>query len=339
MADSYSGARVLITGGTGSFGRSMVSHLLGRDVGQIRVLSRDETKQHEMRLALSDRRLEFQLGDVRDATSVRSAVSGADLVLHAAALKQVPSCELFPMQAVMTNVLGTDNLLRAASELGVASVVCLSTDKAVAPVNAMGMTKALMEKLVRASALAGPNTTTASAVRYGNVLYSRGSVVPTFVKQVFEGQDLTVTDPAMTRFLMPQADAVALVDFAFFHADPGDRFIRKSVAATVGDLASAVNILFGRSDRVVEIGVRPGEKLHETLATERELAFAEDIGDYLRLRLDTGDVHHEVGSRPRGTAQGYRSDNAERLGVEQICELFETLPEIKDSLDQWAQRH
>ncbi|NNL48377.1 MAG: polysaccharide biosynthesis protein, partial [Acidimicrobiia bacterium] len=256
--DDVTNATVLITGGTGSFGRTMVDHLLTTDVDLIRILSRDEAKQHDMRVAYADSRLEFHVGDVRDARSVARASAGVDLVFHAAALKQVPSCEFFPMQAMWTNVVGSANVIEAAQAAGAKSVVCLSTDKAVMPINAMGMSKAMMEKVAVASARASDHDTTVSIVRYGNVLYSRGSVVPLFVEQILADRRVTVTDPEMTRFLLPLQQAVELVMFALLEAEPGDIFIRKAGAATIGDLASATGAALGRNVAMETIGVRHG---------------------------------------------------------------------------------
>ncbi len=264
---------VLVTGGTGSFGSTMIRRLLETDVREVRVLSRDELKQHELRQALGDPRVRFYLGDVRDEDSVRRATRGVDFVFHAAALKQVPSCEFFPLEAVRTNILGSANVIEAADANGVQSVVCLGTDKAAYPVNAMGMSKALMEKVAQAFARNNPTArTTVSTVRYGNVMMSRGSVIPLFVEQVRTSTPMTLTDPGMTRFLMSLDDAVHLVEHAFEHARPGDLFIRKAPASTVGDLARAVAVAMGREPDLTVIGTRHGEKVYETLATREELA-------------------------------------------------------------------
>lgn len=344
--NDYTNKTVLITGGTGSFGTTISRHLLDRGIGEIRILSRDEAKQHHMRVTFNDARLQFHIGDVRDPLSLDRVTAGADMVFHAAALKQVPSCEFFPIEAVMTNVLGSSNVLDAAHRHQVKSVVCLSTDKAVLPVNAMGMTKALMEKTAQAvarSASSDTSETIVSTVRFGNVLYSRGSVVPLFVDKIFRSEALTVTDPEMTRFLLPLGRAVELVEFAFFNADRGDTFVKKSAAATIGDLASAVNDLFGNPVEIQEIGVRHGEKLFETLATEAELENAEDLGEYWRLRMDSRSLNYadyfEVGSRtPRDDVQDYHSHNAPRLDVASIQELLVSLPEVRNALDEWAAR-
>jgi len=333
MSANVTGTTVLVTGGTGSFGSTMVRRLLTQNVGEVRVLSRDEAKQDEMRRALGDPRAKFYLGDVRDYGSVADAMRGVDLVFHAAALKQVPSCEFFPSQAVRTNVTGSANVIEAAAACGVRSVVCLSTDKAVYPINAMGMTKALMEKTAQAFARNNPDSSTVvSIVRYGNVLYSRGSVVPLFVEQVKGGRPLTVTDPKMTRFLMSLTESVELVEYAFANAQPGDLFVRKAPASTVKDLALAVAKVFGVEPNVATIGTRHGEKLYETLLSREEMASAEDRGPCLRVPLDTRSLDYglyfEEGDRRTTEVDDYTSHNAERLGVDAVFELLSSLPEI-----------
>jgi UDP-N-acetylglucosamine 4,6-dehydratase len=325
---------VLVTGGTGSFGSTMVRRLLGTDVREVRVLSRDELKQHEMREALGDSRVRFYLGDVRDEDSVRRATRGVDFVFHAAALKQVPSCEFFPLEAVRTNVLGSANVIEAANANGVHSVVCLGTDKAAYPVHAMGMSKALMEKVAQAFARNNPTaTTTVSTVRYGNVMMSRGSVIPLFVGQARSGRPLTVTDPKMTRLLMSLGDAVHLVEHAFEHARPGDLFIRKAPASTVEDLAVAVSSLLGVDGKLQVIGTRHGEKLYETLATREELARSEDQGDYYRVAVDARDLNYgeyfDEGDLRESEMDDYHSHNTERLGVGQVEDLLRSLPEFR----------
>lgn len=331
----------MVTGGTGSFGRTIARHALERDVEEVRVFSRDEAKQHEMRVAFDDPRLTFHVGDVRDLRSVHHATRGADLVFHAAALKQVPSCEFFPLQAVSTNILGSANVIEAAIALDVQSVVCLSTDKAVLPLNAMGMTKALMEKVCQSEARAHDGATTISTVRYGNVLCSRGSVVPLFIDQVFRGLPLTITDPDMTRFLMPLSQAVDLVEYAFSNASPGDTFVRKAPAATVSDLADAVNELFGSPSPTSRIGPRHGEKLYETLATAEELQRADDRGDYWRIPMDGRDLNYaryfEEGQMHTDRDE-YHSHNTERLDVAGIKELLVTLPEVNEAMQLWASK-
>lgn len=339
MSD-YSKQTVLVTGGTGSFGKTISRHLLERGVRELRVLSRDETKQHEMRVGFGDKRLVFHLGDIRDQRSVRGAMAGVDLVFHAAALKQVPSCEFFPLQAVQTNVLGSANVIDAATEAGVRSVVCLSTDKAVGPVNAMGMTKALMEKVCQSNARITGSDTVVSTVRYGNVLCSRGSVIPLFIDQIFRGKPLTITDPAMTRFLMPLSQAVDLVEFAFENAQPGDTFVRKAPAASVSDLATAVNELFGSPANLELIGVRHGEKLYETLATKDELHRGEDLGDYWRIAMDSRDLNYSdyFDQGVTSAESDYHSHNTRQLDVEEIKQLLLTLDEVREPLEQWRAR-
>lgn len=332
------GSVVAITGGTGSFGSTMASHLLERGVGQIHIFSRDEAKQDEMRRRFADERLRFFLGDVRDAASVAPAMRQVDYVFHAAALKQVPSCEFFPQQAVLTNINGSDNVIKEAARAGVRSLVCLSTDKAVYPVNAMGMSKALMEKTAQAFARNYPESEmTVSITRYGNVMYSRGSVIPMFVRQVREGQPLTLTEPRMTRFLMSLADSVDLVDHAFTHAQPGDLFIKKAPASTVEVLARAVASLLGddKPDLRV-IGVRHGEKMHETLLSSEEIVKASDEGEYFRVPLDARTLQYELyfdeGETEISRRDDYTSASTRQLTVEDTKELLLQLPEIKSLL-------
>lgn len=334
---------VLITGGTGSFGRTMVQDLLQHDVCEIRILSRDEEKQDSLRNELCDSRVRFYLGDIRDRESVDRAMKGVSSVFHAAALKQVPSCEFFPVEAVRTNILGSENVLRSAIDFDVSSVVCLSTDKAVAPVNAMGMSKALMEKVAQsvARAIEPEARTTVSMVRYGNVMYSRGSAIPLFVRQIRTGKPITVTEPTMTRFLMPLSESVDLVHYAFEYAEQGDLFIRKAPAATVADLVKAIKELFEVPDHPVEtIGWRHGEKLYETLATAHELAYSEDMGDYYRIRMDRRDLNYQAffseGDQETVRHEDYHSHNTERLDVARVKELLLTLPEIRLELDAWG---
>jgi UDP-N-acetylglucosamine 4,6-dehydratase len=328
---------VLVTGGTGSFGSTMVRRLLESDVREVRILSRDELKQDDMRRALSDPRVRFYLGDIRDSDSVRRATRGVDFVFHAAALKQVPSCEFFPLEAVRTNVLGSANVIEAANANGVHSVVCLGTDKAAYPVNAMGMSKALMEKVAHAFARNNPTAaTTVSTVRYGNVMMSRGSVIPLFVEQARAGRPLTVTDPAMTRFLMSLDDAVLLVEHAFQHARPGDLFIRKAPASTIGDLARAVARSVGGDEELAVIGTRHGEKLYETLATREELARAEDQGEYFRVSVDARDLNYgdyfDGGDVRESHLDDYHSHNTQRLGVEEVVKVLGSLPAFRNLL-------
>lgn len=330
---------ILVTGGTGSFGATMVRRLLQTDIDEIRILSRDEAKQDAMRRELGDGRVRFHVGDVRDQRSVEDAVHGVRHIFHAAALKQVPSCEFFPLQAVQTNVHGSDNVIRAAQRAGVRSVVCLSTDKAVYPVNAMGISKAMMEKVAQSHARNWSDTgTTVSITRYGNVMYSRGSVIPVFVQQLREGKSLTVTDPEMTRFLMSLEDSVDLVEYAFDNARPGDTFVRKAPASTVRDLAIAVASLFGvRDPEIRVIGTRHGEKLYESLLGREEREKAEDRGDYYAVPLDARSLEYELffdeGERTL-VDEDYHSHNTERLDVEGVKQLLLTLPQIRREMTE-----
>jgi UDP-N-acetylglucosamine 4,6-dehydratase/5-epimerase len=336
--DTVAGATVAITGGTGSFGSTMVAYLLARDVGAIHILSRDEAKQDDMRRRIGDSRLRFFVGDVRDYGSVADAMIGVDFVFHAAALKQVPSCEFFPDQAVKTNVHGSHNVIAAAAATGVRSVVCLSTDKAVYPVNAMGMSKALMEKTAQAFARNNPKSkTVVSITRYGNVMYSRGSVVPLFVDQLQAGRPLTITEPQMTRFLMSLQDSVELVEHAFLHTQPGDLFVRKAPAATIEVLARAVASLLGEDDPKINIiGVRHGEKLHETLLSREEMVKTVDQADYFRVPLDARGLDYELyfeeGEQAEAALDDYTSENTERLDVPATKQLLRQLPEIQQLL-------
>lgn len=337
-AGAVSGRTVLVTGGTGSFGSAMVRRLLRGDVGEVRVLSRDELKQDDMRRALADSRVRFYIGDVRDYDSVERATRGVDHVFHAAALKQVPSCEFFPLEAVRTNVLGSANVIEAGSANGVRSVVCLGTDKAAYPINAMGMTKAMMEKVAQAFARNNPQSeTTVSTVRYGNVMMSRGSVIPVFIDQVRSGRPLTLTDPAMTRFLMSLDEAVDLVEHAFSHARPGDLFIRKAPACTIDVLARAVAASLGAEPEIDVIGIRHGEKLYETLATREELARSEDQGDYFRVSIDGRDLNYgeyfDEGDPSESQVDDYHSHNTERLELDQVISLLAGLPEFREQTE------
>lgn len=335
---------VLITGGTGSFGKTMVRALLDDGIPEIRILSRDEEKQDAMRSRLRDKRVKFYIGDVRDRDSVSRAVKGCDAIFHAAALKQVPSCEFFPLEAVRTNILGSENVIRSAIEHEVASLVCLSTDKAVHPINAMGISKAMMEKLAISTAreigTSGP--TTISCVRYGNVMMSRGSVIPLFIQQIMAGEKVTVTEPTMTRFLMPLRESVDLVRFAFSHAQQGDLFVRKASASTIADLATAILELFGRENEQPDvIGWRHAEKLHETLATKQELAPAEDLDTYWRIKMDGRDLNYSPyiseGKADETIGENFHSGNAEQLSIPQVKELLLSLPEIQDALRIWRE--
>lgn len=327
-------ATVLVTGGTGSFGSTVVRRLLDSNAREVRIFSRDELKQDDMRRALNDSRVRFYIGDVRDYDSVDRATRGVDFVFHAAALKQVPSCEFFPLEAVKTNVLGSANVIEASNANGVHSLVCLGTDKAAYPVNAMGISKAMMEKVAQAFARNNPTAcTTVSTVRYGNVMCSRGSVIPLFVEQLRAGKPLTLTDPRMTRFLMSLDDAVQLVDHAFEHAEPGDLFIRKAVASTVGVLARAVAKSLDIEPEVQVIGTRHGEKLYETLATREELARAEDQGEYYRVSVDARELNYgqyfDEGEEAESLVDDYHSHNTERLDVDGVLDLLMGLPAFR----------
>lgn len=333
---------VLITGGTGSFGKTMLKDLLDKDCPEVRILSRDEEKQDMLRTTLRSPNVRYYIGDIRDRDSVDRAMAGVDCVFHAAALKQVPSCEFFPIEAVRTNILGSENVIRSAAAKGVRSVVCLSTDKAVLPVNAMGMSKAMMEKLAQALARSlGPEAaTTVSMVRYGNVMYSRGSVIPLFIRQIKSGTPITVTEPQMTRFLMPLRDSVALVHHAFDHARQGDLFIRKAAASTISDLVTALLQLFNVPNHPVEyIGWRHAEKLYETLATAQELAQSEDMEAYYRIRMDDRDLNYKAyfteGERETVHHEDYHSHNTERLDVEGVKALLMSLPEVQSEVALW----
>lgn len=333
---SFDNSVVTITGGTGSFGSTMAVNLLEKGVRKINIFSRDEAKQDEMRRRFNDERLRFFIGDVRDADSVAPAVRGADYVFHAAALKQVPSCEFFPQQAVKTNVVGSDNVIKAAAEAGVKSLVCLSTDKAVYPVNAMGMSKALMEKTAQAFARNFPDSDmTVSVTRYGNVMYSRGSVIPMFVNQLKSGQPLTLTDPEMTRFLMSLAESVDLVEYAFLNANPGDIYVKKAPGATVEVLARAVASLLGNDDPEIKvIGSRHGEKMHEALLSSEEIAKAVDEGDFFRVPLDARSLQYELyfdeGSSKPPLAEDYTSLSTQQLNVDETKDLLLKLPEMRE---------
>lgn len=332
VAEHLRDAVVLITGGTGSFGHAMVRRLTHIGVREVRIFSRDEAKQDVMRRSLGAHNLRFHIGDVRDRDAVRRAVRGATHVFHAAALKQVPSCEFFPLEAVQTNVLGSANVVREAASAGVRSVVCLSTDKAVEPVSAMGMSKALMEKVAVAEArtlLEGD--TVVSCVRYGNVLFSRGSVVPLFIEQALAGEPLTLTDGRMTRFMMTLDEAVTLVEFAFVHAQQGDVFVRRAPAAVMADIAEVVGAMFSANPRTRSIGIRHGEKLHETLASAAELRHAEDCGDYYRVPMDGRNLNYEKyfseGDAVKPDPEDFNSYNAHRMNHEEIRALLLRVPE------------
>lgn len=329
---------VLVTGGTGSFGKTMVSRLLAEGCREIRILSRDEAKQEEMRIAYGRPELKFYIGDVRDRAAVDKAMKGVDLVFHAAALKQVPSCEFFPMEAVKTNIIGSQNVIDSAVDAGVKSLVCLSTDKAVMPVNAMGMSKAMMEKVAQASSRQlSEGDTVISCVRYGNVMCSRGSVIPLFIKQIKEGKPLTLTEPSMTRFMLSLNDAIELVHFAFENANQGDIFIKKAPACTVRLLAEVLQDIFNADNDIRVIGMRHGEKLYETLASAEELRRSEDMGDYYRVTYDDRDLNYAKyfteGDVQESAVEDYHSHNTYQLTKNELKDLLLTLPEVQAALE------
>ena len=328
---------LMITGGTGSFGQTILNRFLATEVREIRIFSRDEKKQEEMRIALNHQKLKFYIGDVRDYDSVFPAMKGVDYVFHAAALKQVPSCEFYPMEAVRTNVLGTENVMNAATANGVKRVVVLSTDKAVYPINAMGISKAMAEKLMVAKARTQlDDETVLCATRYGNVMASRGSVIPLFVSQLKEGKPLTVTDPNMTRFLMSLEDSVDLVLYAFQHGKQGDLFVQKAPASTLADLVQALKELFTKDNPVRVIGTRHGEKLFESLISREEMAKVDDLGDYYRIPADNRDLNYaqyfSEGEQKLSQLNDYTSHNTDRLNVDQIKQLLLKLDYIKKEL-------
>ena len=342
---AFSGATLMITGGTGSFGSTVLKHFMNTDIGQIRIFSRDEKKQDDMRHELQAtmpelaKKVKFFIGDVRNPQSVRDAMPGVDYIFHAAALKQVPSCEFFPMEAVRTNVEGTDNVLHAAIAEGVKRVVCLSTDKAAYPINAMGISKAMMERVIYANARVAAERgqgTTICCTRYGNVMCSRGSVIPLFIDQIKAGKPITITDPNMTRFLMNLDEAVDLVKFAFEHANPGDLFIQKADACTIGDLAKAVQQLFGDTGTNI-IGTRHGEKLYETLMTREERLRSEDMGDYYRVAADNRDLNYDKfvvkGEVHTEADESYTSHNTTRLDVEGTVRKLLTTDYVRAALE------
>ena len=333
----FTGKTLLITGGTGSFGNAVLRRFLHTDIKEIRVFSRDEKKQEDMRLELNNVKVKFYIGDIRNFDSIKSATYGIDYVFHAAALKQVPSCEFYPMEAVRTNILGTENLLNAAIENNVKKVIVLSTDKSVYPINAMGISKAMMEKLMVAkSRMTDVNKTILSGTRYGNVMASRGSVIPLFIKQIKEGKPITVTDPNMTRFLMSLDDAVDLVLYAFDNAIQGDIFVQKAPASTIWDLANAVKELFNSNNEIKIIGTRHGEKLYETLLTREELVKAEDCGDYYRIVPDDRDLNYNKyfteGEKQIADIEDYNSHNTQRLTIKEIKEKLLKLNYIQQEL-------
>ncbi|MBQ3046521.1 MAG: polysaccharide biosynthesis protein [Clostridia bacterium] len=346
----FQGKTLLITGGTGSFGSTVLKRFLTSDIGEIRIFSRDEKKQDDIRHELQSKhpeyaqKVKFYIGDVRNIDSIRDAVDGVDFIFHAAALKQVPSCEFFPMEAVYTNVMGTNNLLRAAVDAKVKNVVCLSTDKAAYPINAMGISKAMMEKVIRANALNAVNKsgTIISCTRYGNVMCSRGSIIPLFIDQIKSKKPITITNPEMTRFLMNLDEAVDLVMFAFEHARPGDLFVQKSDASTIGVLGQAVQKLFGDTGTKI-IGSRHGEKLYETLMTKEELVRAEDMGEYFRVTPDTRDLNYDNYVKYDATSNSivqkdddYNSHNTRRLDVDGTIKKILTTEYVRNQLENWT---
>ena len=349
MDSIFAGGSLLITGGTGSFGNAVLNRFLATDIGEIRVFSRDEKKQDDMRHEFQAKcpeaanKIKFFIGDVRDLQSVRNAMHGVDYIFHAAALKQVPSCEFFPLEAVKTNVYGTENVLTAAIEAGVRSVICLSTDKAAYPVNAMGTSKAMMEKVIVAkSRTVSPEKTKICCTRYGNVMCSRGSVIPLWIEQMKAGNPITVTEPKMTRFIMSLEEAVDLVLFAFKHGESGDILVQKAPACTIEVLARAVTELFKPDTEIQVIGIRHGEKLYETLLTNEECAGAVDLGAFYRVPCDRRNLNYDKyfchGSPERNVLTEFNSNNTELLNVEQVKEKLLSLQFIRDELSRWEGR-
>jgi UDP-N-acetylglucosamine 4,6-dehydratase len=323
---------LLITGGTGSFGNAVLKKFLNTNIKEIRIFSRDEKKQHDMRVLFNSNKVKFYIGDVRDIKSINAAMSGVDFVFHAAALKQVPSCEFFPIEAVKTNVLGTDNVLESAINYKVKKVICLSTDKAVYPINSMGMSKAVMEKV----AIAKSRTTSETIItitRYGNVLASRGSVVPHFIDQIKSNNDITVTDPNMTRFIMTLEEAVDLVLYAFKHGNPGDIFVQKAPASTIGSLAKVLLTIFNSNSRIKVIGTRHGEKLYESLLTREEYSIAEDMGSHYRIKADNRDLNYgkyfDEGDKKIDNTDEYHSHNTYRLSESELLQILNDLEYVK----------
>lgn len=342
----FEGKTLLITGGTGSFGNAVLNRFLATEIGEIRIFSRDELKQDDMRHYYQrefpeySNKLKFYIGDVRDPQSIQKAMHGVDYIFHAAALKQVPSCEFFPIEAVKTNVLGTENVLQAAIEAGVKKVICLSTDKAAYPVNAMGTSKAMMEKVIVAkSRTVDPKDTTICCTRYGNVLCSRGSVIPLFISQIKEGKPLTVTEPTMTRFVMSLEEAVELVVYAFENAESGDIMVQKAPACTIGVLTQAVKEIFHAEDEVKVIGIRHGEKMYETLLTNEECAHAIDMGNFYRVPADKRDLNYDKyftdGNLERSKLTEFNSNNTRLMDVEQVKEKLLSLSYIQKELAEW----
>ena len=337
----FKGKTLLITGGTGSFGNAVLKRFLDTDIAEIRIFSRDEKKQDDMRHRYQNDKIKYYIGDVRDRDSVTAALYGVDYLFHAAALKQVPSCEFFPIQAVRTNVFGTENVLDSAIQHGVKNVVVLSTDKAAYPINAMGISKAMMEKVAIAKArqLGDDASTTICCTRYGNVMASRGSVIPLWIDQIQAGKDITITDPNMTRFMMTLDDAVDLVIYAFLHGKNGDLFVQKAPAATLDVLAEALKQLYHADTEVKVIGTRHGEKLYETLVTREEMAKSEDMGNYFRIPADNRDLNYDKyfveGDHKLSSDEEYNSHNTQRLTVEEIKEKLLSLDYVRQELADW----
>lgn len=339
----FSGKVLLITGGTGSFGSAVLDRFLNTDIGEIRIFSRDEKKQYDMRKKYNDSKIKFYIGDVRDLRSIKNAIHNVDFIFHAAALKQVPSCEFFPMEAVKTNIIGTDNVLTAAIEAGVKKVICLSTDKAAYPVNAMGISKAMMEKVfIAKSKTTDPKKTLICGTRYGNVMCSRGSVIPLFIEQIKSGKPITVTNPDMTRYMMSLDEAVDLVEFAFKNAEAGDIMVQKAPAATIGDLAQALKEIFRADNQIKIIGIRHGEKMYETLLTKEEHAVSEDLGKFFRVPDDKRDLNYDKyfiqGSNKIIEASGYTSQNTRRLNLDELKQLLLSIDYVKNELKDWSLR-
>ena len=339
----FKGKVLLITGGTGSFGHAVMERFLNTDIKEIRIFSRDEKKQDDMRKKYKNDKLKFYIGDVRDVNSLRDSMNGVDYVFHAAALKQVPSCEFFPLEAVKTNVLGTDNVLTVAINSGVKKVICLSTDKAAYPINAMGISKAMMEKVfIAKSKTIDPKQTLICGTRYGNVMASRGSVIPLFIDQIKNNLPITITDPNMTRFLMSLEEAVELVIFAFENAIAGDIMVQKSPASTIGDLAIAIKELFNAKNEIKIIGTRHGEKLYETLLTKEEYIVAKDMGGFYRVPADTRDLNYDKyfveGDQLLTTEEEYNSHNTQRLTIDEIKQKLLQLEYVRDELKNWSKK-
>lgn len=337
----FTGKTLMITGGTGSFGNAVLKRFLDTDIGEIRIFSRDEKKQDDMRRLYHSQRLKFYIGDVRDPSSIKDAVRGVDYIFNAAALKQVPSCEFFPMEAVRTNVIGVDNVLTAAIEAGIKKVICLSTDKAAYPINAMGISKAMMERVFVAKSRSTSDTVICGT-RYGNVMCSRGSVIPLFIEQIKQGKSITVTDPNMTRFLMSLEEAVDLVLFAFENGQPGDIMVQKAPACTIGVLAEAVKELFHADNEIQYIGTRHGEKQHETLLTKEECMHAFDLGNFFRVPADNRDLNYgqyfEYGKRINADISEFTSSNTTMLDVQQVKEKLLSLQYVRDELSAWGNK-